>query len=185
MEAFICWECVGGDMREFENDDFPYHLAEGIESIQLTVPDDEARTALAYVRQFVYRTSGRSELLHGYIPESYIDALVRVRDASSNRGFNSAVEQLGVAGASSREVTEYDDDSFALLEVEASFESESSLSSIARDNRADLSDGGRDALYSIREIIQNVSHQESVMYYVPVSVFDEVAPLLDAEGVLL
>lgn len=185
MEAFIGGACVDSGMREFENDDFPYHLAEGIESIHLTVPDDEARAALAYVRQFVYRTSGRSELLHGYITESYLDALVRVRDASSNRGFNSAVEQLGVAGATSREVTEYTDSDFTLLEVVASFESESALSSIAREHRASLSDDGREALHSIREIIQNVSHQESVMYYVSYEVFDEVAPLLDERGVLL
>lgn len=172
-------------MREFENTEFPYRLAEGIESIHLTIPDDEAKMALEYVRQFVYRTSGRSELLHGYITESYLDALVRVRDASSNRDFNSAVEQLGVAGASSREVTEHTDVDYTLLEIEASFTSENVLSSIARENRNSLSNISLNDLRSVREILQNVSHQDSVRYYVSYDVLDELEPLLEDTGVLV
>lgn len=172
-------------MREFENSDFPYHLAESIESIHLTVPDIEARMALEYVRQFVYLTSGRSELLHGYITESYLDALVRVRNASSNRDFNSAVEQLGVAGATSNEVTAYTDADYTLLEVEASFESENIVSSIARENRDSLSDSSRSDLHSIREILQNVTHQDSVQYYTSYDVLDEIESLLDDQDILV
>lgn len=170
-------------MRQFENKDFPYHLAEGLESMHITTPDDESSAALAYITQFVYRTSGQAELLAGYIPENYVDALVRVRDANSNRDFNSAVEAIGVDGGTSQEVTAYTEGTW--IETPASFEAVEDLSQIARNNSTDLSDEGRKQLYSIREVIENVSHQETVQYYIPTELFTEIAPLLDQHNILL
>lgn len=172
-------------MREFENKRFPMHLADGIHSHRLKIPDTEAKAALMYIRQFVYRVSGRSELLHGYISESYLDALVRIREASSNRDFNSAVEAIGVDGETSTEVTEYTDDDFVLIELESSFEVENQLSSLTREHSSELSDEERTELYSIREIVENVNRVNTVSYYLPRTVFAEIAPLLDEQNLLL
>jgi hypothetical protein len=170
-------------MREFENDDFPYHLAEGIESFNLTVPDSEAENALAYIRQFVYKTSGSSELLHGYVTENYVDALVRIRDASSNRDFNSAVEAIGSDGGTSTDVGS--DSDFTLIEVDASFETVNALSAATREQSSELSDVAREELYSIREVVENVSHREVVTYCLPEEAFSEIAPILDENDVFL
>lgn len=168
-------------MRRFENENFPYHLAEGIDSMHLTVPDDEAQTALSYIRQFVYRTASESSLTRGYISEDFVDALVRVREASSNRGFNSAVEQLGVEGETSTEVDEYDELTF--IEVENSFEAEQAVSSIVREHSNELSDEARKNLYSIRELITD--NRDIVLYYLPNEIAGEIMPYLDEKGVLL
>lgn len=168
-------------MRRFENEDFPYHLAEGIESMHLTVPDDEAQRALRYIRQFVYRTPSESSLTRGYISEDFVDALVRVREASSNRGFNSAVEQIGAPGETSTEVDEYDELTF--IEVENSFAAEQAVSSIVRDNSSELSDEARENLYSIRELITD--NRGMVLYYLPREIAGEIMPYLDGEGVLM
>lgn len=183
MKAFIGVGVVYVSMREFENDNFSYHLAEGIESFHLTVPDSEAENALAYIRQFVYKTSSNAELLHGYMPEDYVDALVRIREASSNRDFNSAVEALGVEGGTSTDAGS--DGNFTFVEVEASFDAVNTLSSITRERSSELSDAARDELYAIREVVENVSHQDVVTYYLPENVFGEVAPLLDEHDLLL
>jgi len=161
------------------------HLADGLESSHLTVPDDEAQAALEYIRQFVYRVSGRSQLLHGYISEEYLDALVRIREASSNRDFNSAVEAIGVEGETSTKVTNYDDTEFMLLEIEATIEAERSLSEIARDNSSELSDEEKQTLYSLREIVENSTYQESVFYFTPHTVFSGIGRYLEAEELVL
>lgn len=169
-------------MRRFENNDFPYHLAEGIENFHLTVPDDEAQRALAYIRQFVYRTSGSSELHRGYISEKYVDALVRIREESSNRGFSSAVEQLGVEGETSTDVSD-EFEELSLIEVENSFDAEQAVTSIVREHSNELSDEARENLYSIRDLITD--NRDIVVYYAPREVAVELMPYLDEGGVLL
>lgn len=168
-------------MRRFENDDFPYNLAEGVESVHLDVPDDKAQAALSYIRQFVYRTSGTSKLTRGYISEDFIDALVRVREINSNRKFNHAVEQLGADGETSTEVTEYDELTF--IEVENSSNAEKAVTSIVREHSDELSDEARLNLYSIRDLIRN--NRDTVVYYLPKKIAEEIMPHLDEEGILL
>lgn len=181
FEGIMGVGCVVSGMRRFEKQDFPYHLAEGLENIHLTVPDDDAQRALVYIRQFVYRTSGNSELTRGYISEAYLDELVRIRDASSNLDFGSAVEALGVEGGVSTDVSD-EFDELCLVEVENSFDAEQSVASIVKEE-SELSDEARANLYSIRDLITD--NRDTVVYYAPREVVGEIMPLLDSKGVLL
>lgn len=92
-------------MRKFCSENFGVRLADGLSNIHLDIPDDEAEEALEYVKQFVHRGDGNARLVLGYLPEKYLQALIRIRDASSNcRYFGRAVEALGSDGDISEEV---------------------------------------------------------------------------------
>lgn len=172
------------NMRKFENRDFTYSLAEAVErKHSLTIPDEEAKNALLYVQQFLYKTAGSAELLRGYISEDQLDALVRIRDASSNRHFARAVEALGVEGGTSTDVG--DDDNYSLLEVKTEFDTPRTISKITRENSKMLSDEERDELYAIKDVTENVSRQDVVLYNIPNSAFNTVTQLLDKNNLLL
>lgn len=170
-------------MRRFENENFSHDLAESINSHLLTVPEDdnEARTALSYIRQFVYVTASNAELHRGYISEDFLDALVRIREESNNRDFNSAVEALGVEGETSTEVTEYDE--LVSIEVKNTFEAVEDLSSLTREHSNELSDEARKNLYSIRELVED--NRDIVLYYLPREVLGEIMPYLAERDLLL
>lgn len=168
-------------MRQFENENITHRLAESIESSLITTPDEEAHTALNYIRQFIYLTSSNAELNHGYISEDFLDALVRTRDANNNRNFNSAVEALGVEGETSTEVTDYNELTF--IEVENSFEAEQAISQLTREHSNELSDDARKTLYSIRDLITD--NRDTVLYYLPQELANEIMPHLDQENILL
>jgi hypothetical protein len=92
-------------MRKFRSENFNVRLADGLSNIHLDIPDDEAEEAVEYVKQFVHRGDRNTRLVLGYLPENYLQALIRIRDASSNcRYFSRAVEALGVDGDISEEV---------------------------------------------------------------------------------
>lgn len=102
-------------MRRFHDESFSIRLADGLSSAHLNIPDKEASNALSYVKQFIQRQSGSAYLHRGYVPEDYIDALIRIRDVNSSRQFSRAVEALGTDGGVSQEA-EYDE--FTLVRFE-------------------------------------------------------------------
>lgn len=171
-------------MRQFENKDFTYRLAEALDRKHaLTIPDEEAKNALLYVQQFLYLTSGSSELLRGYISEDQLDALVRIRDESSSRDFGSAVEALGVDGGTSQDAGS--DSEYTRIEVDADFKTPRTISKITRNSSSDISDKERTELYAIRDVVENASRQDVIMYNLPNDVFDTVTTLLDEKNLLL
>lgn len=168
-------------MREFEAEQFNFDSADGLNSNTLTIPSEKEKDALSYIRQFVHRQKGRAELLHGYIPESYVDSLVEIRDANSSRKLNAAVEAIGVDGEVSQSIS-YTDEEFPFIEVESNFAAENKLADISTES--DLSSTAYDELYALQDVMQNNGKQDIVVYYLPPEDWAELAPLLDDSGIL-
>lgn len=83
-------------MRVFEADQLRDDYIEGLTGAGYEYPNQKTRNALNYIRQFVER--GSRELLRGYLPSEYADALVRLRDANSSRKLTDATKALCVDG---------------------------------------------------------------------------------------
>lgn len=163
-------------MRRFHNNKFPSGLAEALDSVHLDIPSEEEKEALDYVKQFLEYHSGGGGVLHrGYIPEKYLDALVEIRDANSNRYFSSAVEQLGVDGETSEEVTQYDN--FKVLEIESSFDTIEELSSVYYQLD---SDEARKNLRTLQDLMRNVRFGNTIRMYLPEESYNQITSNLSA-----
>lgn len=90
-------------MRVFESDRFRDDYIEGVNGVGYDYPDQESKDALNYVGQFVQR--GSRELVRGYMPSEYADALVRLRDANSSRKLTDATKAFCVDGDVSKEAS--------------------------------------------------------------------------------
>lgn len=90
-------------MRKFESNQFRLNYIEALNSGIHEYPDQESKEALSYVNQFVDR--GSRELLLGYMPERYADALVRYRKHNDSRRLTGAVSTLCVDGKTSKPVS--------------------------------------------------------------------------------
>lgn len=156
-------------MRRFQNEQFPSRLADALSSIHLEIPNQDAQEALDYVKQYVQRSSGNARLHRGYIPEGYINSLITIRDASGKRDFSSAVEQLGVDGATSEEVTQYSN--FELLEIESDRDLLQELNDVYYQV---VSDEARTNVRTLQDLIRNVSSGNKIRMYLPQESYDQI-----------
>lgn len=156
-------------MRRFQNEQFPTRLADALSSIHLEIPNQDAQEALDYVKQYIQRSTGNCRLHRGYIPEGYINALVTIRDASGKPDFSSAVEQLGVDGATSEDVTDFN--TFEVLEVTSD-----------RDLVQDLNDvyyqvdsnEARKNVRTLQDLIHNTQSGNKIQMYIPQKSYDQI-----------
>lgn len=94
-------------MRRFQNENFPERCAQALKETYLyEIEGKNQEQALNYVGQFVTGPVNNRELVRGYLPERYADALVQVRDNNSSRKLNDAVANLCVDGNTSENVNE-------------------------------------------------------------------------------
>lgn len=154
-------------MRKFHSENFSIQLADGLSSIHLNIPDDEAQDALDYIKQFIQRGNGDAYLHRGYITEDQLDALVRIRDASTNsRQFARAVEALGVDGDVSQEA---DYDEFRSVDIKPTRDTINELNDTYYEVRTD------DARKMVRSIQNICRYNNNTLYlHLPVPVARQI-----------
>lgn len=158
-------------MRKFESNKFRDDYIEALSSsYRYEFPDEQSRNALRYVNQFVQR--GSRELLKGYMPGKYANALVRLRDENSSRDLNAVVGALCVDGGISTSDTEFS--SFKELQLPWD-----------RDLAEELDDEYYEAelkeskvmIRTVQDIIRYGGGGDKVEIYIPTEVTEDVASL--------
>lgn len=154
-------------MRKFESDNFRDDYIEALSSSLYDYPDEQAQDAVKYVNQFVQRRS--RELLKGYLPNKYADALVRLRDENSSRDLNAVVGALCVDGGVSTSDVGYS--SFERLELPCKRELAEKLDDEYYEVELDES---KDMIRTVQDIIRYGGRRDSVEIWVPTEVAQEV-----------
>lgn len=156
-------------MWKFKDEHFNFRLAEAFLSRQLEVPDENAKESLEYIQQYVVKTSGRSELIGGYIPDEYVDDLVKIRDASSVRDFGSAVEAIGCEGRTSEKVG--DESDFTKVAIKSTRDN---IRDIYDQYSSDKSKDVRRDIGNITDLLNDNLHKDEIFYYMPTENYKEM-----------
>ena len=148
-------------MRVFESENFPQDATEALtETHRFECPSQTVEEAVQYVQQFLTGPIHSKELLRGYLPTKYTNALVEYRDTNDSYELNSAVNRLCVNGQCSQPVQGYSD--FVEIEIPASID----VSKRKHENYADIeSKEARKNSGVLSEMV--ASNQGTIQMYVP------------------
>jgi hypothetical protein len=146
---------------------------DSLSSVNLSIPDEEAKNALSYVKQFTQRANGEGRIYGMYISEEQLDQLVRIRDESDSRYFSRFVETIGCSGGIttsevSRPFSEY--------------ESKTSSEELDKLDRAyyNVSSEAGNSVRTVQQLIRNNQSRDNVQLILPISHGEQITDNIDS-----